>query len=122
MKTQHMSYDSSRIIRLWLLGKSAREISLETGASLSTVYRWIRRYGTHGSFTYHVPSESFLCNSYRHNNSEAQAIYFCGNPCIVCLYAGKNHNQNNVLPSQYDCSAMHSLNTASSASWTMYFT
>lgn len=89
VRTHHVTYDSSKIIRLWLFGKSASEISVETGASLSTVYRWIRRYGAQGSFTYHIPNESYLCNSVRQYNSRAQAFYLCGNPCAVCLFAGR---------------------------------
>lgn len=68
MRTQYVTYDSSKIIRMWLLGKSAWDISVETGASLSTVYRWIRRYGTQGLFTYSVPSDLYLNNSVYHHN------------------------------------------------------
>ena len=38
-----------RLIWLWLAGLSAREISCYTGASVSTVYRWVRRWQTGGS-------------------------------------------------------------------------
>ncbi|XP_045124108.1 uncharacterized protein LOC123512028 [Portunus trituberculatus] len=34
----------TRMIWLWLAGLSAREISCCTGASVSTVYRWLRRW------------------------------------------------------------------------------
>lgn len=60
MRTHHSTYDSSKIICMWLLGKSAWDISLETGASLSTVYRWIRRYVREGLFTYCVPGDNYL--------------------------------------------------------------
>lgn len=36
--------ERARIVWLWLGGESARSISQQTGASLSTVYRWIRRW------------------------------------------------------------------------------
>lgn len=34
----------SRIVGLWLAGCPARDISILTGASVSTVYRWLRRF------------------------------------------------------------------------------
>lgn len=34
----------SRIVWLWLAGCPARDISILTGASVSTVYRWLRRF------------------------------------------------------------------------------
>lgn len=34
----------ARIVWMWLTGMSAREISLYTGASVSTVYRWVHRW------------------------------------------------------------------------------
>lgn len=37
------------IVWLWLEGASARSISQMTGASLSTVYRWVRRWQDEGS-------------------------------------------------------------------------
>lgn len=47
--TKHTPYnpvamtERVRIVWLWLGGASVRAISQQTGASLSTVYRWIRR-------------------------------------------------------------------------------
>lgn len=37
------------IVWMWLEGSSARSISQQTGASLSTVYRWVRRWQDEGS-------------------------------------------------------------------------
>ncbi|KAK3873975.1 hypothetical protein Pcinc_021053 [Petrolisthes cinctipes] len=34
----------ARIVKLWIIGMPARIISLHTGASVSTVYRWVRRW------------------------------------------------------------------------------
>lgn len=34
----------ARIVWMWLTGMSAREISVYTGASVSTVYRWVHRW------------------------------------------------------------------------------
>lgn len=39
----------TRMIWLWLAGLSAREIACYTGASVSTVYRWVRRWQSGGS-------------------------------------------------------------------------
>lgn len=39
-----LSIFRARMICLWLAGMSAREISCCTGASMSTVYRWVRRW------------------------------------------------------------------------------
>ncbi|KAK4313625.1 hypothetical protein Pmani_015029 [Petrolisthes manimaculis] len=41
--------ERARIVLLWLGGSSARSISQQTGASLSTVYRWIHRWQDDGS-------------------------------------------------------------------------
>lgn len=41
--------ERSKIVLLWMGGTSAKLISKETGASLSTVYRWIRRWQEEGS-------------------------------------------------------------------------
>lgn len=41
--------DRLRMVWMWLAGKSARTISLETGISICTVYRWIRRWREEGS-------------------------------------------------------------------------
>lgn len=39
-----LSVFRKRMVWLWLAGMSAREISCCTGASVSTVYRWVRRW------------------------------------------------------------------------------
>lgn len=114
-----MTYDSSKIIRLWLFGKSASEISVETGASLSTVYRWIRRYGARGLFTKPVPIESFLCTLARQHNTRAQAFYLSGNSCALCLFAGRESKQRFVLPTRRHYRTVQSLGTASDW-WTKY--
>lgn len=44
-----LSVFRARMICLWLAGMSAREISCCTGASISTVYRWVRRWQAGGS-------------------------------------------------------------------------
>lgn len=118
MRTHHVTYDSSKIIRLWLFGKSASEISVETGASLSTVYRWIRRYGARRLLTYHVPIESFLWNLARQHNSIAQAFYLSGNPCALCFSAGRQTKQRLMLPNRHH-RTVQSLGTASDW-WTKY--
>ena len=41
--------ERAKIVRLWLQGATARDISQETGASLSTVYRWVRRWQQEGT-------------------------------------------------------------------------
>lgn len=41
--------ERAKIVRLWLQGATARAISQETGASLSTVYRWVRRWQQEGT-------------------------------------------------------------------------
>lgn len=41
--------ERAKIVLLWLGGSSARSISQQTGASLSTVYRWIHRWQEEGS-------------------------------------------------------------------------
>lgn len=41
--------DRRRIVWLWLTGMAARDIATETGTSLSTVYRWIRRWEKEGT-------------------------------------------------------------------------
>lgn len=39
----------ARMVWLWVGGQSARSIARETGASVSTVYRWIRRWEQEGN-------------------------------------------------------------------------
>lgn len=41
--------ERARIVWLWLGGASARAISHQTGASLSTVYRWVLRWQEEGT-------------------------------------------------------------------------
>lgn len=39
----------SRIVWMWMAGVSARDIALHNGFSLSTVYRWVRRWKKEGA-------------------------------------------------------------------------
>lgn len=43
--------ERAMIVWMWQEGVSARDISHKTGASIATVYRWIRRWSREGSFT-----------------------------------------------------------------------
>lgn len=128
VRTHHLTYDSSKIIRMWLLGKSAWEISMETGASLSTVYRWLRRYGRKGLLTYHLPFDSYLCNSVRHrnlvqrNNSRAQAMCLCGSACAVGFFSCKQSKHRIEPATRRNCSARQSIDRSSLDWWTKYFT
>lgn len=47
--SQAVVAERSKIVLLWMGGTSAKLISKQTGASLSTVYRWIRRWQEEGS-------------------------------------------------------------------------
>lgn len=47
--SQAVVAERSRIVLLWMGGTSAKLISKQTGSSLSTVYRWIRRWQEEGS-------------------------------------------------------------------------
>lgn len=47
--------DRARIVWMWLSGMSVREISQESGTSVSTVYRWIRRWQKEGSLERRSP-------------------------------------------------------------------
>ncbi|KAK4326019.1 hypothetical protein Pmani_003442 [Petrolisthes manimaculis] len=40
--------DRAKFIWLWVKGNSARNIAKETGTSVTTVYRWIRRWRERG--------------------------------------------------------------------------
>lgn len=46
--------DRAKFIWLWVKGNSARSIAKETGASVTTVYRWIRRW-RHGGVIENKP-------------------------------------------------------------------
>ncbi|KAK3875538.1 hypothetical protein Pcinc_019587 [Petrolisthes cinctipes] len=41
--------DREVIIRMWLEGTSARDISIKTGISISTIHRWVRRWREEGT-------------------------------------------------------------------------
>ncbi|KAK4323263.1 hypothetical protein Pmani_006044 [Petrolisthes manimaculis] len=41
--------DREVIIRMWLEGTSARDISIKTGISVSTIHRWVRRWREEGT-------------------------------------------------------------------------
>ncbi|XP_053643873.2 glutamate receptor 4-like [Cherax quadricarinatus] len=41
--------DRMRFVMMWVEGMSARDIALQTGSSVSTVYRWIRRWQRDGN-------------------------------------------------------------------------
>ncbi|MPC77728.1 hypothetical protein E2C01_072192 [Portunus trituberculatus] len=49
--TRYIASITSRkwIVWLWLRGASAMAISQQTGVSLSTVYRWVRRWHEEGT-------------------------------------------------------------------------
>lgn len=52
MKNAHsrtIMADRFVMVWMWLNGASARRISIHTGASISTVYRWIRRWHDEGT-------------------------------------------------------------------------
>lgn len=58
-----MKADRVKIVWMWLGGMSARKISCETGASICTVYRWIRRWQDEGNVDtrpYRGRSRAFL--------------------------------------------------------------
>lgn len=64
--SQAVVAERSKIVLLWMGGTSAKLISKQTGASLSTVYRWIRRWQDEGSVKtrpYHrkLRSTSWTC-------------------------------------------------------------
>lgn len=48
-KAKSVTSDRKRIVWLWVAGFAARDIAKETGTSLSTVYRWIRRWEKEGT-------------------------------------------------------------------------
>ncbi|KAK3885063.1 hypothetical protein Pcinc_010717 [Petrolisthes cinctipes] len=48
-KNKSVTTDRTRIMWLWLAGITPRDIAAETGTSLSTVYRWIRRWEKKGT-------------------------------------------------------------------------
>lgn len=41
--------DRATIVCMWASGRSVREVARETGSSVTTVYRWIRRWRQEGS-------------------------------------------------------------------------
>lgn len=48
-EAKSVTSDHKRIVWLWVAGLAARDIAKETGTSLSTVYRWIRRWEKEGT-------------------------------------------------------------------------
>lgn len=48
-KAKSVTSDRKRIVWLWVAGLAARDIAKEAGTSLSTVYRWIRRWEKEGT-------------------------------------------------------------------------
>lgn len=55
--------DRLRMVWMWLEGKSARAISLETGISICTVYRWIRRWREEGNVDIRPYRGKYRCNA-----------------------------------------------------------
>lgn len=57
-----------RFVRLWLCGNSARSIAQQTGASATTVCRWIRRWKNEGhvNLRHHIgrPRKNVIWNEY----------------------------------------------------------
>lgn len=43
--------DRAAIVCMWASGRSVREVARETGSSVTTVYRWIRRWRQEGSLS-----------------------------------------------------------------------
>lgn len=83
-----MMTERHRIVWMWLAGISARDISCECGASVSTVYRWIRRWqreGTlkarpnYGKRSWPTWKEGFLFPTSRQSQPQTIATY--NNPC-----------------------------------------
>lgn len=71
------------IVWLWLDGASARAISRQTGASLSTVYRWVRRWQEEGT----VETKPYHRRLRRNPWSDSNKLLRAGTP------RGKNRNK-----------------------------
>lgn len=54
------------IVWLWLMGSSAMDISKQMGVSLSTVYRWVRRWQEEGTVENRQDRRRYKCNQYAH--------------------------------------------------------
>ncbi|KAK4313262.1 hypothetical protein Pmani_003158 [Petrolisthes manimaculis] len=90
-KSKCVTTERTKIIWLWLAGLAARDIATETGTSLSTVYRWIRRWEKEGTLatrsqydrcTYQRPSWDYngivvnsLTNTAYQNNHFIYNVY-----------------------------------------------
>lgn len=72
------------VVRKWLEGMSAMEISRKTGVSLSTVYRWIKQWRVHWALSFNAAIHTlyeqdgahyfslynkFLCHSNRESST-----------------------------------------------------
>lgn len=53
------SWERARFVLLWRCGMSLRAIARHTGSSVTTVYRWIRRWQQEG----HIKTRNRLCKS-----------------------------------------------------------
>lgn len=67
--------ERARIVWMWLLGVSARDISFQTGASISKVYRWIRRWQDTGTVETKTYRRKSGAHSRAHETGTVQAMH-----------------------------------------------
>lgn len=62
--------DRLKMVRMWMEGKSVRAISQETGSSLPTVHRWLRRWQREGT----VETRTYSVRRHRRTSQSSSLI------------------------------------------------
>lgn len=91
-----------RIVSLWLEGLTAQDISVKSGVSVSTVYRWIRRWQKEGSIKSWSSQARLRTRSWQHldlySRMFADRHYLGVQPIHLCP---KNSVYNMMAPQRY---------------------
>lgn len=83
-------WERARFVLMWAEGMSLRAIARHTGASVTTVYRWIRRWQYEGhvntrprifrSLNCHPKDSLFMCESTKHTPQTSPSTYLDSKP------------------------------------------
>ena len=94
MKSRGRLDDRIRILRLWMSGVKIKDIALEVGVSLSTVYRWIRRWHKEGTLAYTNCWNNYLLEIAAQGLNDSNVIVTmsqsCSNSSIYPSHVGYN--------------------------------
>lgn len=98
-KSIDVANSRKRIVWLWLTGSSAMDISRQTGLSLSTIYRWIRRWEEERAMDNRRGRRRCSMSQYGHLNrmeNSTLSVSLSNFPTVNCHRAVDSSGTNNT--------------------------